>query len=93
MCTRGGIILVRRADGWHVEEYEDGKAPSHEHLALFPHHTDRDGYPKLDTFPEGTGILIGHRDHAWEGITAVGIPDFLRKGAQLHLLDGVSLVD
>jgi len=70
VCNRGGIFIVKRKDGLKVEIYEEGKAPKHEHWGFWlqsavtnreSKYTMEDGYPKLDSFPINSGIVIGFR--------------------------------
>jgi hypothetical protein len=57
----GGIVLIKEKGKWKVEEWKNGKAPEHDHFFLDPSYVDKIGYPILEEFSEGSGILIGHR--------------------------------
>lgn len=82
-CHRGGIVLIHHKEGWKVEEWEEGKAPSHEHYFwdlmrnLMPGRETI--HPTLKEFPINHGIIIGVRSEMLPSLP-------------YYLLDGIVLL-
>jgi hypothetical protein len=82
MCNLGGIALIKRKGKWEVKEWENGKAPEHDHFFLEPRYVDEHNYPVLEKFIDGSGILIGASFKISEGG---------RSGLPVFFLDGIVL--
>jgi hypothetical protein len=85
MCNLGGIVLIKKKRKWKIEEWKHGKAPNHDHFFLEPGFVNEQGYPVLEKFPDGSGILIGWRLRA--------LKEELRNPISVFFLDGIKLLE